>query len=1050
MDTQNTLRRSYLLSRGGAVLLIFLALATVLQLTASAAASTVASDLAFTQIVTVGQDGFTEAAGPQGIDGRMVFAGTRNGNRTLYLYDDGVFIEVLPADGTLPGGLGTASSFLAQYRMLPNGDILFRANVSGGSLPAGQYTFRWHNGVILLQAAAGPNFNTITSDGRWLVEEESGQFPTNTFTYFLTDGTTKEPLISLTGIDSACHTTRFKVHAANANGVVAYTETKTQKSVCAFPAPTFLTEWSLRLGGPISQTMLSGSFTTTFGSSNRVGTGVEMLGSILNDVNQLVTVLDTYNGGIESRRVVVVEAGGIADVLFPTAAPPEMQLASNLIGLVKQFDVQGRIAALPKLGNSSGPFALIRGNNLPTDIVIKMGDPLFGSTVALLQPTFSGYQDVAIAGENRGFYFTYELADGTKGIGLASKDIPRWANPDGGSWGTGTNWTPAGVPTTTAEVIFDLPSTYAVTLGSQRIGGVSVSKGDVTFRSGALTVSPFNLAVVGPFGGASPRLTLGAVGSSTHITANINVGPGHLQINNALVIAPNSDVFSGTVELGLLGPATATVTNGSTWGWNEMRVGLSHPTQLRLEKGSFAGAVGAEEMVIGGGGVADNGVARVTVDGAGAHPGPFGLGTALGASITNLSIGQGLVGELAVVNGGSVFVINTIVGAVDHGNLTDGSILVSGVNAVRPSSFEAGNAITNDGGLFAATVTGADAHIEVLDGGLMQATFLSLGAAPQSSALMFVDGVNGARRSTLFAPLPEGETPPAPNPSAGLCLIGHAGQGTLNVSNGGLVQCRNIAVGYLPGSSGEINAGGTTGAFVAQVIARGTINGDGLVCIGSVTACGQPGTGAHGEVTLTSGGLLEGEMVLVGSSGRIRGSGTVLALQGVHLVGGTVSPGVTILEPNRGLMGVSPRSVLADAIGVLTIQGSLIVSETGEIALDLSGATADLQDGLVVTGTAVLNGRLVLNFGNGYAPRTGDELLLMQAGTFSGTPSEIIINGLEDGFEYALDFSGGRLMLTALNDGVVSQPSVQRVFLPLGLRLHVAYQGAHVSVLPID
>jgi hypothetical protein len=449
MQTDTPIRPASL-SRIGAIFfiasLLFAGLTTALQLAAMPATPTIAQDLAFSQLVTVGQDGFTEAIGPQGIDGRMVFVGTRNGSRTLYLYDGGVFIEVLPADGTLPGGLGTADSFLAQYRMLPNGDILFRANVSGGSLPAGQYTLRWHNGAILLQPEAGPNFNTIASDGRWLVEEESGQFPTNTFDYFLTDGTTKEPLISLTGIDSACHTTRFKVHAANASGVVAYTETKVQKSVCAIGQPTFLTEWSLRLGGPISQTMLSGSFTTAFGSSNRVGTGVEMLGSILNDVNQLVTVLDTYNGGIESRQVVVVEVGGIAEVLFPTAAPPDMQVASNLIGLVKQFDVQGRIAAFPRLENSSGPFALIRGNNLPTDIVIKMGDPLFGSTVALLQPTFSGYQDAAIAGENRGFYFTYDLADGTKGIGLASKDIPRWANPDGGSWGTGANWTPVGVP----------------------------------------------------------------------------------------------------------------------------------------------------------------------------------------------------------------------------------------------------------------------------------------------------------------------------------------------------------------------------------------------------------------------------------------------------------------------------------------------------------------------------------------------------------------------------------------------------------------------------
>jgi hypothetical protein len=62
----------------------------------------------------------------------------------------------------------------------------------------------------------------------------------------------------------------------------------------------------------------------------------------------------------------------------------------------------------------------------------------------------------------------------------------------------------------------------------------------------------------------------------------------------------------------------------------------------------------------------------------------------------------------------------------------------------------------------------------------------------------------------------------------------------------------------------------------------------------------------------------------------------------VHLVGGTVSPGVTVLEPRRAMLN--------DDLGALTIQGSLIVSETGEIELDVWGETAVSQDSLVVTG----------------------------------------------------------------------------------------------------
>jgi hypothetical protein len=317
--------------------------------------------------------------------------------------------------------------------------------------------------------------------------------------------------------------------------------------------------------------------------------------------------------------VVLGSGGGVQQVLFDTSDPPVFA------NLPPYFDGQGRIAVVGFMGSVSGPRTLLRGDtdNPAQDVVIQEGDPLFGSTLSLLQPTFGGYQDLAIAGENRGFYFTYDLADGTKGIGLAGKNIPHWANPDGGSWGTTGNWTPAGVPTDTAEVVFDLPATYAVTLGSQRIGGVTVNKGNVTFHSGALEVTPFNLAVFAPAGAGTPRLTIGTAGSSTNLTANLNVGPGELVINNAQVFAPDSDVVSGTVELGVLGPATVTVTNGANWRWQEMRVGAAHTTQMRIEKGAFVGNTPAEQLIIGGGGgVVNTAIATVIVDDATNNPGP--------------------------------------------------------------------------------------------------------------------------------------------------------------------------------------------------------------------------------------------------------------------------------------------------------------------------------------------------------------------------------------------------------------------------------------------
>jgi hypothetical protein len=426
------------------------------------------------------------------------------------------------------------------------------------------------------------------------------------------------------------------------------------------------------------------------------------------------------------------------------------------------------------------------------------------------------------------------------------------------------------------------------------------------------------------------------------------------------------------------------------------------------------------------------------------------LGTALGASITTLVVGQELIGNLEVTNGGSVFAINAILGTIDHGNRTDGSVLVSGVNATRPSMVEVGNNVANSGGLFAATGADTDAQIEVVAGGLLRVTSLSLAGGPRSSALLFVDGANGARRSSLLAPLLESGIPSEPNPVAGMCVIGQVGQGTLNVSNGGLAECRNIAVGYMAGSAGEVNIGGSFGGFTSQVIARGTAEGDGLVCIGSVTACGAPSPGGRGDVTLTSGGLLEGEMVLVGAKGRIRGSGTVLALQGVHLVGGSVSPGVTVLSPDRDLTGFRNVSNSVDQTGALTIQGNLTVSAASEVVLHLLGSAADVQDALLVTGTVDLHGRLVLNFANGYAPKTGDQITLIQAGVLTGAPSAVIITGLADGFQYDLVLANGAVTLVALNDGVPAQPPVHRIFLPLVQRMSWGHAGTYISKLPVD
>ena len=1029
--------------------MVFLALAAALplQLTALAAAPRV--DLAFTQLVTVGQNAFTEVFGPQpqGISGRMVFAGTRNGVRTLYLLDDGVVIEVLPGDGTLPNGMGTATSFVAQYRMTPDGDILFRANVSGGSLAAGQYTFRWRNGVITVQEKAGPNFSYMTSDGRWLVEEESGTFPINTFSYFLTDGTTMEPLISLTGVDTQCHTTRFKVHAANANGVVAYSETKIEKSVCALGKPSFLTEWSIRLGGTISRTLLSGSFTTRFGSSIRGGTDVDMLRSILNDSNELLMVLKTYDGVTSAtavrQNVVLGSSGGVQRVLFDTSDP---QVFANL---PTSFDGQGRIAVVGRLGSVNGPRALLRGDtdNPAQDVVIQEGDPLFGSTLLLLQPTFSADQDLAIPGENRGFYFTYELADGTKGIGLAvaQKDVTRWANSAGGAWGEAENWSPAAVPGSTAETLFNLEASYDVTVGTQRAGRALIENGSVGFQSSALTLTgPLHVggdaSLTVPGGtlaagevivGHLPPLDLvneptarfNASGSAfaLNVTGPMIVGEagrGEVFITEGSVSVAElriSALARGAVALGL--PGTFFKSLGS------VAVGDQAPGTLDVERGAVMSV--EADFVVGRGasGAAPvSGVSRATF-----RDPPQKAGDVGSLAADRIIVGGFLPGRLEVLDGAIVDAFGfdasgsaaLITGTASNpAVLSDASILVSGQAGPGKSS-----ALNSIGDVELGAADGAGTDVVVENGGEFTAYgAVAVGSAAGSRASVTVTGrgPSGAPSSLNWL----GDKVIAGEDRA--VDVGYRGVGTVDVLEGASMEVLIMNIGRHPGSRGRVTVGSTDDGSPSTLRVSHFSESlpTGFLTVGGVATSGT-GEDAVGILELDGGEVVVDTLINIYPKGVLRGRGRVSAP--IMLLDGSVEPSVVLAEvaarapDGSGKSSAMSRISLASFDGQpkITLVGNVVLQATAVVKLDIPGS--EFADRIVVDGPLTLGGTLELNFANGYAPRAGETLDLITSTLTTGSFATTTINGLAPGFQFTLAPNGaGGVRLTAINDGVAA------------------------------
>ena len=999
----------------------------------------------FTDAIRVGEQGFTQlSSGRAGPNGVVVLSGERNGRTGLFRIEGGSVVEVATDGMVLPGGLGTLANIGAaafQYAILPDGDVIFTANATGGSLnPAFRYTFRWRDGAISLAqpatetdpATQGQAFahelTQVTTGGRWLATLQSGTFPNTTTDYGLTNGATRQSFFTFTRSAANCVFDTVVLAAANANGAVAhYRVLQNTPLVGGFCQGATTRTWSVSLAGGATGTVASGAST----ENGNTYTGAELSATdlmLVNDQQQVAAVRQLFNqpATFQTREQLVVFGGGSETIIQDTDGP-----ASGIF--LADFDQQGRVLYSTGLDSDPSATVLLAGPDLETDRVLRTGDPLFGGTVTSL-----GWvaRPAAVADATRAFAFVYALDNGATGIALAGQPTPRWSNPAGGSWASAANWTPAAVPDAGSSVRFDLPGAYQVTLGTQAAGSVQVQTGSVTLRDGTLTTTGATAAldVSGPITGPAPLLTLlNAEVVARAVTLGFN-GPGELRLQNAKITRPDDNPDT-TAFLGFTAPATATVTARGFWQWGELSLGLAQPARLQVEDGALVGFA-ANRMWVGGSVLAlpiRNQSASVLVTNASNNPGTLDLGTLFGP-VTEMFIGEALIGRLEIRDGAKTVAVTTTVGTRDHGSLTDGFLTVQGTNALAPARFESGSGV--QGGLFVATGAGTDALVTVSSAGVMTLTRLSLAGGAQSNALMFVDGMEaadaGERRSTVSVqPITLDNRQAAETDggaaagAVGDCVVGHVGRGTLNVSNGALVRCRQIAVGLAPGSRGEMNIDGILRSVNARVVADGPLADDGSICIGRVPLCGAAGGSVRGEVIVGVDGILEGRIMGIGNGGRVRGSGLVIAREGVVVFdGGTIAPGIVQLD------GAQRAGMAGNQVGTLTIHGSLTVSATSAITLHVLGVTADLQDRLVVSGTLTMDGDLAINFGGGYAPKRGDEFLLIQAATLAGAPRSVTIGGLEPGFDYDIDVSSGALRLTALNDGRALANS-QSLYLPM-------------------
>ncbi|WP_168205276.1 hypothetical protein [Bythopirellula goksoeyrii] len=227
-------------------------------------------------------------------------------------------------------------------------------------------------------------------------------------------------------------------------------------------------------------------------------------------------------------------------------------------------------------------------------------------------------------------------------------------------------------------------------------------------------------------------------------------------------------------------------------------------------------------------------------------------------------------------------------------------------------------------------------------------------------------------------------------------------QGVANVTEGGAVRTARLSIDQ----GGEFLVTGEGSQLILDASLSNGPAADETLLAGAMAVSGR--------LTINQNGLVAAERVVVEQGGRIDGNGGVIDAGETRLAGNAFF--------NQGLVaaGASP--------GKLTIEGDFVQEETGIIEIEIAGLLPGVEhDVLEITGEAVIDGFVVLQFVEGFAPSQGDVLKYLQVGEFADlTGVDYEVRGLLPGFEFEISrdpLSGGFQML-ALNDGfAVPEPA---------------------------
>ncbi len=961
-------------------------------------------------------------------NGTVYFLGQLSGAVGVYRLI-GNSVEPFLLDGAqvpaqLPSGIGTSITIIRAdpWFVDAGGRVYFYVVEAGQSLITRALRLEVGGGFTLLQLGPpGSSFRVEhpTSSGRWLATERAEVEGDSGFVVYRSDGVSSQELLRrpftrrLSCSDGRLATaladeSNVRVNASGEGVIEELLSTQIYPNPDCTGSRPRLERIGFRISGLNGTTRVEQQFPVTEVRS------LQVRSLQLNDAGNLMYALQTFAPD-ESWSFRLVRDGS---TVFERSGSGSSQPSRSLSDTFNSAQLQPDGSVVYKLAPGDDPARPAGGLFRDSALILAGNDPLFSAPVSFVF-LFRASSKGALAAS----YLDPTLNRAR--FVLLSQALGRWTNGDGGAWSNPANWAGEEVPGQGDRALFNLANTYTVSTGAQQVGSVEVQDGELTWTAGELAIIG-ELRVGSRAGQGATNLSLrdrvqvgelfvGALPTSAtddETNAIVQVlADGQLDVSGPLVIGQAGraglGLFGGTLStgetrLGVGGVGTFNTLVGGQWSSGGLLVGEAYPGFVNLNGGVSVQSTTAR---IGGAPFSANfdpsepggeieALSRVSVGGSGFDQAGNLTDPSSWSVAQDLELGSGHPGRLNIAGGGSAQVGGSVlVDNVATAAAASSRILVSGVE--DETQTPATLLINQD--ILLGNAAGAESELTVSAGGIVDVgRTLSVGHQPDSYAGVFVTGTG----ATLTAGQAAGSS----------CTIGFSGGGELVVSDGGTFRCSApLFVGL-----------GDEDAYLTVTSASSLVRAQ-RIEVGAPASAEPQGAGT---LRLNGGRITADQTLTIWENGTLEGSGDVV---GTLVNNGTINVGLEPLGPNGDVQALAGFGAQP---GTLAVAGAATFVPGSVLRLDLVGPAQ--YDRLTVSGTARLDGELVLAFSEGFAPRAGDSFAFVGAGSSAGAFASVTVTGLAPGWQFSLSSSGGVTTLRSESDGVpTTAPTLGRVYLPL-------------------